>query len=420
MRPVLTALDDTLQHQITAPFAQVASTDHRFFDRQLYTSIAPDGSLTFITGIAAYPVMNVFDGYFAAVAERHHQHNVRVSRVLRPSIDRMGAGPLSVTNLVPHQRNKVTLSANPGPVTADVVFEAAEAPRLELPHRTYVDGQLVEEYLRANQNGTISGTITVGDRVWQADRWYAMKDHSWGARDHFGGVTLHRGGVHIGEHSGLFLWTTFTSGPYDGYVQVKQAGDSDRRFIDGEVRVTDERGASHTEAVVAVEHNIEFVGLSNIVRRVALTLDMTSGRQYEVVSEPSTLATALIGTGYYDGFSDRRGLGTYRGDDVVETDRYELFDDGWVKFPNGRRGMPWDREQCAPVSCDGEPGFGYVMVVAEGWVERYGRTFPERSRQGNGITWEDGAHDVGAGRAQGDAAAAPADQAPRYTDPWAP
>jgi hypothetical protein len=117
----------------------------------------------------------------------------------------------------------------------------------------------------------------------------------------------------------------------------------------------------------------------------------------------------MMGTGYFDGFTDRRGFGAFRGDDVVEHDEYELFDDGWVRYPDGRRGRPWHREVPSVATCNGHNGFGYSCALAEGRVERYDLDLPKRSRQGNGITWEDGRPDEAPSRGQGEYAGLPAD-----------
>jgi hypothetical protein len=195
MRDAITDLDDTLCHQTSDTFNQVGTTDHRFMDRYWYMTVAPDRSVGLVTGLGAYPNMNTFDGYACVVVDQSRQLNTRVSRKLRPDIDRLGSGPLSYTNEISHQRNHVLLTDNAGPLRLNLSFEADEPPRLEAPHRTFIEGLLVEDYRRLHQGGTMRGTITVGDRSWNVQDWYAAKDHSWGVRSHFGGSTIVRAGI---------------------------------------------------------------------------------------------------------------------------------------------------------------------------------------------------------------------------------
>jgi hypothetical protein len=351
------------------------------------------------------------------VVDGTRQLNTRVSRRLRPDIDRMGSGPLSYINEIPNKRNRLILAPNDGPVTMDLTFVADEAPRIEAPHRTQVDGQLLEEYRRLHQGGTVTGTLTVGDRTWNVEDWYSAKDHSWGIRSHFGGATIVRGGDVVDDFSGLYTWAGFTCGKYHGYIQTKDDGSlnaAGRRYTDGEMVVTD-GGVTRTVAIVSTDYEIDFTGNSNLFKVMRHRMVGDTGEEFDVEIRPAHHAFAMMGTGYFDGFNDRRGFGAFRGNDVVEHDSYELFEDGWVTFPDGQRGTPWHRELPSIVTCNGESGFGYSCALVEGTVERYGLHLAKRSRQGNGVTWEDGRPDTRPGQSQGEYAAAPADTIPAHS-----
>jgi hypothetical protein len=136
--------------------------------------------------------------------------------------------------------------------------------------------------------------------------------------------------------------------------------------------------------VVKTDYDLEFNGNCNQFKLMRHHLTTDSGEEFDVEVRPVHHAFAMMGTGYFDGFYDRRGFGAYRGDDVVEYDEYGLSDDGWVTFPDGRRGTPWHRELPSVVTCDGVPGFGYSCALIEGTVERYGLELARRSRQGTG------------------------------------
>lgn len=406
MGGTVTDLDDTLRHQVPLTFNQVATSDHRFTDRHWYTTFAPDGSASLIIGWGAYPNMNVMDAYASVVVHHDEQLNLRASRLLRPRIEETAVGPIAHQVLAPHRTAQLTVGENESGIALDLTFEASNPPRLEVPHRTIHEGHLAEDYLRINQGGTCRGRISVGDRTWEAHDWYAGKDHTWGVRGHFGGVTIVKGGEFVDDFAGMFLWVVWTSGPYDGYIQFKGDGSGAQRYTDGEITVSGE-GPDRKVRIVLADHKIAFTGNSNIYTSIGLVLHGDNGEVFEVEVEPSHLPFAVHGTGYFDGFTDRRGLGAYRGDDMVEHDRYDLFADGWVRFPDGRRGKPWHRESACRTTCNGVDGFGYSSVMVEGRVERYELDLANRSRQGNGITWEDGAPDLAPGTAQGEAASSP-------------
>jgi hypothetical protein len=64
------------------------------------------------------------------------------------------------------------------------------------------------------------------------------------------------------------------------------------------------------------------------------------------------------------------------------------------------------------VTCNGVSGFGYSCALVEGTVERYGLDLARRSRQGNGVTWEDGHPDSRPGESQGEYASSPPNAIP--------
>jgi hypothetical protein len=177
------------------------------------------------------------------------------------------------------------------------------------------------------------------------------------------------------------------AGRYQGYLQIQEGADGVRRFLDGDVAVTVD-GTARSVTVVEAEHDIEFVGNSNIVRRIALKLRGDDGQTYAVEIEPAHIPLAMIGSGYFDGFDDGLGMGVYRGDDIQQYDEYQLFEDGLVGFPDGRRGRPWHRELLVVVTCNGDVGTGYTATLVEGKIERYGLDLPPRSEKGNGVTYE--------------------------------
>ena len=88
---MLSALDETLRHQLPTTFDHVWTSDPRFFDRYWFSAYDPAGRFALICGMGLYSNMNVLDGFAALMLPRpgggFEQHNFRVSRALRPDID---------------------------------------------------------------------------------------------------------------------------------------------------------------------------------------------------------------------------------------------------------------------------------------------------------------------------------------------
>ena len=91
---MLVPLDDSPWHQIPTTFDHVGTSDVRFFDRLWFAASAPDGSGTLQFTIGVYQNMNVIDGGIVVI-RNGRQHNVRVSRQLRPTYDTC-CGPLRI------------------------------------------------------------------------------------------------------------------------------------------------------------------------------------------------------------------------------------------------------------------------------------------------------------------------------------
>src|SRR5262249_25820702 len=130
--PLLTPLDDTPWHQIPSTFDHVGPSDVRFFDRLWFAASdrKGDGALQFTIGV--YQNMNVVSGGAVAI-HQGRQHNVRVSRQLRPTYD-TACGPLRIEVLEPMQRLQLVIAPNDGTVDGELEWRATFAPQEERHH----------------------------------------------------------------------------------------------------------------------------------------------------------------------------------------------------------------------------------------------------------------------------------------------
>src|SRR5580692_8969901 len=106
--PVLTPLDDCPWHQLPTTFDHVGSSDPRFFDRLWFAAYDGRGRSALQFTIGVYQNMNVVDGGAVAVVDGK-QHNIRVSRALRPRFAH-DCGPLAIEVLEPLQKLRLTIA----------------------------------------------------------------------------------------------------------------------------------------------------------------------------------------------------------------------------------------------------------------------------------------------------------------------
>src|SRR5882724_7165966 len=101
---MLTALDDSLWHQLPTTFDHVGTSDPRFFDRLWFAASDRQGKAALQFTMGVYQNMNVVDGGVVAIHEGK-QYNLRVSRQLRPAYDTVcGALRIEVVEPLRHLR----------------------------------------------------------------------------------------------------------------------------------------------------------------------------------------------------------------------------------------------------------------------------------------------------------------------------
>lgn len=363
---MLTDLDETLAHQTAQPFGHAYTSDHRFFDRNWFGCYSPDGDWGLITGIGAYPNMNVLDG-FAAIQRHGRQHNVRLSRPLRPAATTVAVGPLRHEVLEPLARHRLSLEPGDHGMAFDLEWRGVAPAHLEPAHLDRLDGRVYQDYRRFDQAGSVSGWVQVGDERVDAAGWFGARDHSWGVRRQVGGFEPFTGSLPPEIHGVLFLWCEFAAGGLTGHFQLQEDGTGRVVAVEGFVRSD---GAEPVE-LAAVEHTIDFHPGSRSYRRADVVLVGVDGRRWRLEAEPVLAAWAYRGTGYDSGFADGLGLGVYRGE-RIEHDVYGVAHHEDVKLPDGTVIQPMHREQGARISIDAVPGFAHFPIMPIGRIERYG------------------------------------------------
>lgn len=375
---MLTPLDETLHHQAPLTFDHVNSTDHRFYDRQLMGGFQADGEIAFLAGVTIFKNMNVIEGFAMVQSRSAKQHNVRITRQLRPMPDSEARiGPLSLTIEEAFKTLRYTLAAGDYPITLDVVFDAALPPRLEHPHVSRGDGRLHTDYLRYNQLGKINGRVDVNGERFDAKDWFGWRDHSWGVRPGVGGFepmtgTPSAGGVASASRTGgkgLFLvHAGFLAGDTGGAIQLIENGEGARIYTEGEVR----SGGDAIE-VTDLQHDVTFKPGTRVFDKMALDITLADARKLKLDAKSVGRPWVYRGGGFDGGFADGKGQGVWRSKELAfEVDEYDISDPEVVIMPDGSAAKPKHREQLAVCSVNGKKGSAYMPMFVIGPQPRFG------------------------------------------------
>ena len=118
---MLTALDDTLWHQLPTTFDHVWTSDPRFFDRYWFAIYSGDGRVAIQVTMGAYRNMNVLDAGIVVIIDGT-QHNLRVSRSLNGSVETV-CGPLRIRPIEPLKSFEITIEPGEHPISGRIVWE---------------------------------------------------------------------------------------------------------------------------------------------------------------------------------------------------------------------------------------------------------------------------------------------------------
>lgn len=372
---MLTALDETLRHQLPTTFDHVWTSDHRFFDRYWFGVYDPKGKMALVCGMGLYMNMNVLDGYCAIQVPKGgggvEQHNFRLTRALRPDVDSHKVGPLSVEILEPYERIRLLWAPGEFPVSFDLEWNAFTPPSEEKPHFIRVNARPFFDYRRYTQAGRSSGSITLGDHTESVSDWWAGRDHSWGVRNQVGGYEPVNGpGTEeaLSAAGFVFYWITFNTGECSGYVQLQFLGDGTRIFTDGEIRWP---ATGRVFQVTAADVDVELHEGTRIFKQMTTRLKDAAGAEVVLEVEPLLGYWSMDGTGYDWGWDDGKGLGFYRGPYYTEADVYDVTHPENVVRPDGSLRTPSHREAPVAVTVDGKRdprSAGHQVFVAAGPV----------------------------------------------------
>lgn len=373
---MLTDLDETLRHQLPTTFDHVWTSDPRVYDRYWFSCYDPAGELAVIIGMGLYNNMNVLDGFVSLQQPNGpnesstpgapaRQWNYRVSRSLRPAIDRMTVGPLAIEILEPFKKARLVIEPSSSRAVAAELVWTSDYPAIEEAHHFIrVRGRVAQDYRRYTQVGEMNGSITLDRRTYEVRNWFGGRDHSWGVRPAVAGPEPITGPSNSGNRASsgfVFYWVPFMTDELAGHVQVHALGNGHQVLLDGVIQRPD---GSQREVIEAT-FDADFFDGTRRWKQVRSRFVDDAGDVYNVVSDLLIREWAMDGTGYDWGWVDDQGLGVWRGEYAEEHEIYDLTDPQVVGRPDNDRDRG-HREGPARVTVNGRPGMGHQILLASG------------------------------------------------------
>jgi hypothetical protein len=331
----LTQLDEWPRHQTLDTFGSVASDSPMWSDGSWICVGDPEGRCHLITALRFYPNTNVADGYAIVTLDDGKQYNLRVSRRLRPAHDDLSCGPLWMDIVQGLRTIRFGALPNDSGIEFDLLWDGASPCFDETPGvRRYQDGRIVRARSNYTQVGHVSGTITVhGRRFEVGPSWVGARDHSWGVGDTGTGnqPSVAAPPADVTDYAGAqvrdFGLRQFCFVRFPGRTVTYRfhAGvDGTMSHVNSCVDYPYGSGREAWSYSRLALDDVTFVdGLPRVATsRVSFTRPDGGVERFEIrnVSGP----VYMQGGGYWDGFTDGRGRGAYRGESVLEHDVWDV------------------------------------------------------------------------------------------------
>ena len=313
---MLIGLDEHPLHQITHSFAGVAGSDSQWNDGHYVCLCDVEGNVCLTSNVRLYQNNDVLDG-FVCIRHQGRQHNIRLSRRLRPNMDLYGVGPLRIEIVEPMRTLRFILEENNYGIACDVLCRSTVLPYEDPVEITRIDGRLLSERATYELVGVCEGWVDVTGHRYQLTPSTSsfFRNHSWGNQ-------AGRGGPRYGAPRpsrrvpGVRQWVLFRADSHGGFY-----------FSDPSGRAASGKGAilfpDRAEPVIGVEHELEFYDGGRHVKSGTYRLTDAEGavRSYSFTDLGWVYCQ---GGGYFGGFNDRLGQGVYRGDFHVEGEVWDV------------------------------------------------------------------------------------------------
>ncbi|HMK10139.1 MAG TPA: hypothetical protein VK461_01010 [Acidimicrobiales bacterium] len=316
---MLLGIDEYPFHQVTDTFAAVAGSDPSWNDGHYICAADQAGTVAMASNVRLYANNDVLDG-FVCVRHDGRQHNVRVSRRLRPHMEQLRVGPLELHIVEPLEAVRLTLDANVFGIALDITCRSDHVPYMGPIEVRRVDGRLLSERATYEMTGSAQGFVEIdGTRIDLApETSAAFRNHSWGFQPGRGGPRPYGSPMPSRRADGVRQWVLFRMRDHSGFW-----------FTDPSNRAAAGRGAilraDRVIPVVGAKSNVDFYPGG---RRA-------SGGSYRLTDVEGTVRDYRFddlgwvycqGGGYFGGFDDGLGQGVYRGEYHEEGEVWDVRD----------------------------------------------------------------------------------------------
>lgn len=357
---MLTALDDTLWHQLPTTFDHVWTSDPRFFDRYWFAIYSGDGRVAIQITMGAYRNMNVLDAGAVMIVDGK-QYNLRVSRSLNGSVETV-CGPVRITPIEALKSFDIMIEPSDGALHGRIRWECVEPAHEEHPHYTRLQSRTVEDYRRFDQIGVASGYLEVEGKQVEISNWWSCRDHSWGVRRGMGVPEPVTGPkVPLSEKGHVMSFLFFSTTTISGSLLFSGRGD-DMPYTTG---VITERETETSHHVTNIALEVDLHEGTRRFRRAGVVATLQGGKtlNLDVVAQGASIA--MQGLGYSGGYNDGRGLGAWRGATCLETDVWDVSHPAKVILPDGTEKVHWHRIQPVSITADfdGETSSGTASMT---------------------------------------------------------
>lgn len=325
---MLIGMDEYPYHQITETFAGVAGSDPQWNDGHYVCGADMDGNVSFTSNVRLYQNNDVLDG-FVCLRHRGRQHNIRLSRRLRPDMDTIGVGPLRLEIVEPMQTVRLVLDENDYGFALDVTCHTVHAPYMGPIEVARVDGRLLSERATYEMAGRCEGWVEVAGERYELSTSTAafFRNHSWGNQAGRGGPRIYGTPRPRKRVEGVRQWVLFTMETHSGFY-----------FQDPSGRAAAGKGAilvpDAVVPVVGIETDLEFYDGDRRVKRGSFELLDVEGTRRSYTFEDLGWVYCQ-GGGYFGGFDDKLGQGVYRGDEHVEGEVWDVSHPTQIVGPDG-------------------------------------------------------------------------------------
>lgn len=366
----LTRMDEYPRHQVPGTFDSVASDSVHWNDGFYFTLGDEASGATLFAALRLYANTDVMDGFACATVDGQ-QHNLRWSRRLRPAIDDLSVGPLSLAIIEPLHRLRLSCAANPFAISFDLDWTGLHEPYLEDRVVRYSGGRKVYDRTNYDQLCEVTGSLTVAGRTLQVDpqTWVGVRDHSWGMGRTGGGASAAIApDASRDPRRGFAMrqWTMVRMPDRIMFWQFHQQSDGTMDDLEAVVIPRDPDSPRWRYASGSAQ--AERVDGHPRARSTTVSLTRPDGSIDRYLLTPVGWPVYLQGGGYHDGFADRQGRGVFRGDDHGEGEVWDVTHPVDVVDPAGwfrQRPDAWAESfaTCVNVDDPRDRGFGHLECV---------------------------------------------------------